>query len=85
MRDQESTREQTEPPEVMFLREVLCRRATSAEFNEWQAREIAAYIDRLKDALGKIELMCLDAAGVEIEDIYGVVTDALHPDRRAAK
>ncbi len=42
--------------------------------------EAATEIDRLISALEKIELMCLDAAGVEIEDIYGVVTDALKPD-----
>ncbi len=36
-----------EPPEMVLLRGPLSKRATSAEFNEWQAREIVAYIDRL--------------------------------------
>jgi hypothetical protein len=37
----------SEPEAVKFLRETLTKRATSAEFNEWQARDIVAYIDDL--------------------------------------
>ena len=38
---------EAEPPAVALLRGPLSKRATSAEFNEWQAREVVAYIDRL--------------------------------------
>ena len=41
----------TEPPEMALLRGPLSQRATSAEFNEWQAREIVSYVDRLIAAL----------------------------------
>jgi hypothetical protein len=44
----------TEPTEMALLRGPLSKRATSAEFNEWQAREIVAYVDRLRSALTAI-------------------------------
>jgi hypothetical protein len=44
-----------EPPEVALLRGPLSQRATSAEFNEWQAREVVAYIDQLRAAALKAE------------------------------
>lgn len=40
-----------EPDAVTLLRGPLSRRATSAEFNEWQAREVVMYIDTLVRAL----------------------------------
>ena len=38
---------EAEPPAVALLRGPLSKRATSAEFNEWQAREVVAYIDAI--------------------------------------
>lgn len=44
-----SRAEVLEEPEAMkLLRGPLSRRATSAEFNEWQARDIVEYVDRLR-------------------------------------
>lgn len=40
-----------EPPEMALLRGPLSRAAVAASFNEWQAREIVAYVDRLREAL----------------------------------
>lgn len=37
------------------LRGPLSRRATSAEFNEWCAREVAEYIDQLRARLTEVE------------------------------
>lgn len=37
-----------EPDAVSLLRGPLSKRATSAEFNEWQAREVVSYIDQLR-------------------------------------
>jgi hypothetical protein len=42
-----STISSDEPEAVKLLRGQLSKRATSAEFNEWQAREVVAYIDSL--------------------------------------
>ena len=40
--------DQYEPAAVRLLRGPLSKRATSAEFNEWQAREVIEYIDGLR-------------------------------------
>jgi hypothetical protein len=45
---------EAEPPEMALLRGRLSQRATSAEFNEWQALEIVAYVDRLGSALSSL-------------------------------
>lgn len=45
---------EAEPPAVALLRGPLSKRATSAEFNEWQAREVVAYIDRLRAASPRV-------------------------------
>lgn len=59
------------------LRGHLSKRATSAEFNEWMAREICEYIDQLRNRLdlAKEGIECahrsLDDIGAPREDAGG--------------
>ena len=70
----------SEPEAVKLLRGPLSKRATSAEFNEWQAREVVAYIDRLQAAASvppdngvAVEVLEWEEVSSRIFDAKGVV------------
>jgi hypothetical protein len=73
----------TEPEAVALLRGPLSKRSTSAEFNEWQARDVVEYIDRLTSPVQTREALTREILAWVREDVlpaYGIFSETADPE-----